>query len=82
MDVSSARAVNHHADYPGFAGVTGFLIGLVMAVMGRANAPAGRRCDLGVGMWTVLSTSVAARVQPSEQPPAAGRARPAWLRQA
>jgi SAM-dependent methyltransferase len=34
----STDAVNHHADYPGFAGVTGLLIGLIMSLAGRAAA--------------------------------------------
>lgn len=31
-------AVNHHADHPGFAGVTGLLIGLIMSLAGGAAA--------------------------------------------
>jgi ubiquinone/menaquinone biosynthesis C-methylase UbiE len=31
-------AVNHHADFPGFAGVTGVFFALVMSLTGRANA--------------------------------------------
>jgi ubiquinone/menaquinone biosynthesis C-methylase UbiE len=38
MNVSSADAVNHHADHPGFAGATGLFAGLAMLVAGRANA--------------------------------------------
>jgi ubiquinone/menaquinone biosynthesis C-methylase UbiE len=38
MNISSARVVNHHADYPGFTGATGLLCALVMLVMGRAKA--------------------------------------------
>src|SRR4051794_32098094 len=38
MDISSARPVNHHAGYPGFAGVTGLFAGLTMLVSGRAVA--------------------------------------------
>ena len=38
MSVSSTTAPNHHADYPGFAGATGILVGLIMLLMGRANA--------------------------------------------
>lgn len=34
MDMASAGAVNHHADHPGFAGVTGLLAGLTM-IIGR-----------------------------------------------
>ncbi|MGV0813789.1 methyltransferase domain-containing protein [Mycolicibacterium boenickei] len=37
-DTSSDLAVNHHADHPGFAGVTGVLFGLVFLVVGRAKA--------------------------------------------
>jgi ubiquinone/menaquinone biosynthesis C-methylase UbiE len=38
MDVSHATPVNHHADYPGFAGVGGALLALIMLGMGRARA--------------------------------------------
>jgi ubiquinone/menaquinone biosynthesis C-methylase UbiE len=31
-------AVNHHADHPGFAGITGLLIGLIMSFAGGAAA--------------------------------------------
>ena len=30
--------VNHHADYPGFAGITGLLTGFIMNMMGAATA--------------------------------------------
>ncbi|MEN4400781.1 class I SAM-dependent methyltransferase [Mycolicibacterium senegalense] len=36
--MSAARAINHHADHPGFAGVTGVLCGLVFLLVGRAKA--------------------------------------------
>lgn len=36
--MSAARAINHHADHPGFAGVTGVLCGLAFLVVGRAKA--------------------------------------------
>jgi ubiquinone/menaquinone biosynthesis C-methylase UbiE len=38
MNMSSTTAVNHHADYPAFAGATGMVAGLIMLVTGRANA--------------------------------------------
>lgn len=38
MGTSETLPVNHHADHPGFSGVTGALIGLVLLIMGRANA--------------------------------------------
>jgi ubiquinone/menaquinone biosynthesis C-methylase UbiE len=38
MDMSSAGAVNHHADHPGYAGVTGLLAGLTMIVAGGTVA--------------------------------------------
>jgi len=54
--------VNHHADHPGFAGVAGLFIGLVMNVMGRAVARlavelaavsgADRVVDVGCGPGT------------------------------
>lgn len=34
--MSVSPAVNHHADYPGFAGITGFLAGLTM-IVGRGH---------------------------------------------
>ena len=36
--MTATAAPNHHADYPGFAGVTGLLVGLLLLLMGRANA--------------------------------------------
>ncbi|GAB5900363.1 MULTISPECIES: class I SAM-dependent methyltransferase [Mycolicibacterium] len=36
--MGSIRAVNHHADHPGFAGVGGVLCGLLFLVVGRAKA--------------------------------------------
>ncbi|MGB3322566.1 MULTISPECIES: class I SAM-dependent methyltransferase [Mycolicibacterium] len=36
--MNAARAINHHADHPGFAGVTGVLCGLVFLLAGRAKA--------------------------------------------
>ncbi|MBO0677079.1 class I SAM-dependent methyltransferase [Mycolicibacterium sp. S2-37] len=38
MSENSPPAVNHHADHPGFAGVTGILFGLLFLVIGRATA--------------------------------------------
>jgi ubiquinone/menaquinone biosynthesis C-methylase UbiE len=38
MDAAPAQAVNHHADYPGFAGVAGLLGGLLFLAIGRTNA--------------------------------------------
>jgi ubiquinone/menaquinone biosynthesis C-methylase UbiE len=38
MTVPEALPVNHHADHPGFSGVTGAIVGLVLLWMGRANA--------------------------------------------
>jgi ubiquinone/menaquinone biosynthesis C-methylase UbiE len=37
-DPSADMPVNHHADHPGFAGVTGSLFGLVFLLIGGANA--------------------------------------------
>jgi ubiquinone/menaquinone biosynthesis C-methylase UbiE len=37
-DASVPRAINHHADHPGFAGVGGVLCGLLFLVIGRAKA--------------------------------------------
>lgn len=36
--MDAARAINHHADHPGFAGVTGVLCGLVFLLVGRSKA--------------------------------------------
>ncbi|MEV0669694.1 class I SAM-dependent methyltransferase [Mycobacterium sp. NPDC050441] len=36
--MNAERAINHHADHPGFSGVTGMLCGLVFLVVGRAKA--------------------------------------------
>jgi ubiquinone/menaquinone biosynthesis C-methylase UbiE len=59
MTDSLTPVVNHHADHPGFAGVTGAAIGLVMLFMGRGNArlavdlasvsDADRVVDIGCG---------------------------------
>ncbi|HEX2284427.1 MAG TPA: methyltransferase domain-containing protein [Mycobacterium sp.] len=38
MEVSQTLPVNHHADHPGFSGVTGVLFGLIFLAMGRAKA--------------------------------------------
>jgi ubiquinone/menaquinone biosynthesis C-methylase UbiE len=38
MNVSPTRTVNHHADHPGFAGVTGLLGSLLFLAIGRTNA--------------------------------------------
>jgi ubiquinone/menaquinone biosynthesis C-methylase UbiE len=36
--MNAARAINHHADHPGFAGVGGVLCGLLFLMVGRAKA--------------------------------------------
>lgn len=36
--MTSTAVPNHHADHPGFAGVTGMLVGLTMLFMGRPKA--------------------------------------------
>ena len=38
MTAPKALPVNHHADHPGFSGVTGAIIGVLLLWMGRANA--------------------------------------------
>jgi ubiquinone/menaquinone biosynthesis C-methylase UbiE len=38
MTVSPPKAVNHHADRPGFAGLTGLLAAVTMLVAGRSRA--------------------------------------------
>src|SRR5262245_44046443 len=47
MNTSSAAPVNHHADHPGFAGVTGMLAALTMLIAGR------RRAGLAVELTSV-----------------------------
>ncbi|QRY49335.1 class I SAM-dependent methyltransferase [Mycolicibacterium septicum] len=36
--MDAPRAINHHADHPGFSGVTGVLCGLAFLLVGRAKA--------------------------------------------
>jgi ubiquinone/menaquinone biosynthesis C-methylase UbiE len=38
MTVPNPLPVNHHADHPGFSGVTGVIVGLMLLWMGRSNA--------------------------------------------
>ena len=38
MAAPETLPVNHHADHPGFSGVTGAIVGLMLLWMGRANA--------------------------------------------
>ncbi|BBY91846.1 SAM-dependent methyltransferase [Mycobacterium gallinarum] len=38
MTTPETLPVNHHADHPGFSGVTGAIVGLMLLWMGRANA--------------------------------------------
>lgn len=49
-DASADMPVNHHADHPGFAGVTGSLFGLVFLLIGGANA------KLAAGLVRVAAT--------------------------
>ncbi|WP_458315606.1 class I SAM-dependent methyltransferase [Mycolicibacterium brisbanense] len=67
--MSSARAINHHADHPGFSGLGGVLCGLLFLVVGRAKAtlatdigqvsPTDHVVDVGCGPGT--AARVAAR---------------------
>lgn len=67
--MSAARAINHHADHPGFSGLAGVLCGLLFLVVGRAKArlaadiaqvsPADHVVDVGCGPGT--AARVAAR---------------------
>ncbi|MGH3548317.1 MAG: class I SAM-dependent methyltransferase [Pseudonocardiaceae bacterium] len=60
----TSDAVNHHADHPGFAGVTGLLVGLIMSLAGGAVArlaadltsvsKADRVVDVGCGPGTAV----------------------------
>ena len=47
MTDSPTPAVNHHADHPGFAGMTGLVVGVGMLVIGHGNA------RLAVGLASV-----------------------------
>jgi len=38
MSAPEALPVNHHADHPGFSGLTGAIVGVILLWMGRANA--------------------------------------------
>ncbi len=38
MTAPEPLPVNHHADHPGFSGMTGVIVGLMLLWMGRANA--------------------------------------------
>src|SRR5687768_12451985 len=38
MADSEVLPVNHHAEHPGFSGVTGAILGLFLLAMGRTNA--------------------------------------------
>lgn len=63
----SQVTVNHHADHPGFAGVTGLLFGLVFLAIGRAKArlaveiasvtASDRVVDIGCGPGTAVRTA-------------------------
>lgn len=60
--MNAARAINHHADHSGFAGIAGVLCGLVFLVMGRRKArlaadvaqisPTDHVVDIGCGPGT------------------------------
>jgi ubiquinone/menaquinone biosynthesis C-methylase UbiE len=59
MSTPADLPVNHHADHPGFSGVTGALFALAFLIVGRANArlamdtagvaPGDRVVDIGCG---------------------------------
>lgn len=67
--MNTALAINHHADHPGFSGVTGVLFGVMFMLVGRAKAtlaaraadvsPADHVVDVGCGPGT--AARVAAR---------------------
>ncbi|WP_421874312.1 class I SAM-dependent methyltransferase [Mycolicibacterium wolinskyi] len=67
--MNAALAINHHADHPGFSGVTGVLFGVMFMLVGRAKAklaarvadvsPADHVVDVGCGPGT--AARVAAR---------------------
>lgn len=50
MTAPEVLPVNHHADHPGFSGVTGAIVGLMLLWMGRANARlAAEATDVSAG---------------------------------
>jgi ubiquinone/menaquinone biosynthesis C-methylase UbiE len=68
MNDSSAPAVNHHADHPGFAGLTGLAAGLSMLIRGQARArlaadlarvsDGDRVVDIGCGPGSAVRAAV------------------------
>jgi ubiquinone/menaquinone biosynthesis C-methylase UbiE len=38
MTAAEPLPVNHHADHPGFSGLTGAIVGVILLLLGRANA--------------------------------------------
>ena len=79
MNTASTSPVNHHADFPGFAGLTGLLAGLIMIVGGVAwpDSPLiWPRCRVA----TTLSTSAAAPAPPPGRLPAVEHASPGSIR--
>ncbi|MCV7302951.1 class I SAM-dependent methyltransferase [Mycobacterium barrassiae] len=50
MTAPEVLPVNHHADHPGFSGVTGVIVGLMLLWMGRASARlAAEATDVSTG---------------------------------
>ncbi|WP_051289199.1 class I SAM-dependent methyltransferase [Mycobacterium sp. URHD0025] len=66
--MNAGRAINHHADHPGFAGVGGVLCGLLFLMVGRAKArlasdiaqvsAADHVVDVGCGPGTAARVAV------------------------
>ena len=80
MTVSQPQAVNHHADRPGFAGLTGLLAGATMLVAVRARArviidlaavtDSDRVVDIGCGPGTAVRAAARRGAQVSGVDPA------------
>lgn len=87
--MNAGRAINHHADHPGFAGVTGVLCGLIFLMMGRAKArlasdiaqvsPADHVVDVGCGPGTAARVAAARGARVTGVDPASSMLRLALL---
>jgi 2-polyprenyl-3-methyl-5-hydroxy-6-metoxy-1,4-benzoquinol methylase len=80
MTVSQPQAVNHHANRPGFAGLTGLLAGATMLVAARSRArlivdlasvsESDRVVDIGCGPGTAVRAAARRGAQVSGVDPA------------
>ncbi|MDQ2650696.1 MAG: class I SAM-dependent methyltransferase [Actinomycetota bacterium] len=90
MDTIDAdRSPNHHADHPGFAGLSGHLYAGLFAVIGKANArlvldlagvtPADRVVDIGCGAGNAVRAAAAVGATGTGVDPSAAMLRVARL---